>query len=146
MHLAVNSKLSMIYTGHPLYRLLAALCVLLVLLFAWQLRAGWDWGTLFFLAVALWSALRCARLMLGRVEMLADRLRLHLPGSSPHEVEFRQFSAVYEEGRGLKSILLLYHPRTATGLFDLDVEHSLVLPAVNEQAELLAALTAKVQP
>jgi hypothetical protein len=69
-------------------------------------------------------------------------VRVFAPGASPREVEFRQFSAVYEEGRGLKSILLLYHPRAENGLFALDEEHTLVLPAVNQHEELLAALSA----
>ena len=92
-----------IYTGHSFYKVLAALCVLLVLLFAWQLRGGWDWGTLLFMVIAAWSAFRCARLMLSRVELATDRLRLHTAWSSPREVEFRQLSGVFAEGRGLKA-------------------------------------------
>ncbi|MCC6457397.1 MAG: hypothetical protein IT328_20750 [Caldilineaceae bacterium] len=134
----------MSYTGHSFYRLLAALCVILILLFAWQLRARWDWGALLFMAIAAWSAFRCVRLMLSQVEVMDDRVRLVAPGSSPREVEFRQLSEVHEEGRGLKSILLVYYPRMATGLLDLDEERTLLLPAVNGHAELLAALAAKV--
>jgi hypothetical protein len=135
----------MIYTGHQLYRLLAALCVLLAALFAWQLVNRWDWGALLFLGVAAWCAYRCFVVMSSKVEMTSDRVRVLAPGAPPREVEFRQFSAVYEEGRGLKSILLLYHPRADTGLFDLDVERTLMLPAVNRHDELLAALVAQVR-
>jgi hypothetical protein len=134
----------MIFTGHILYRLLTALCVLLALLFAWQLMDHWDWGALLFLGVAAWSAVRCWRLMSSKVEVAEDRVRVLAPGASPREVEFRQFSAVYEEGRGLKTILLLYYPRAENGLFTLDEEQTLVLPAVNQHEELFAALTARV--
>jgi len=134
----------MTYTGHLLYRVLTALCVLLVLLFAWQLVQQWDWGTLLFLGVAAWSAYRCYIVMSSTVELATDRLRVLAPGAFPREVEFRQLSSVYAEGRFLKSILLLYYPRTETGLLDLDEERTLVLPAVNQHEELLAALTAKV--
>jgi hypothetical protein len=136
----------MFYTGHSFYRVLAALCVVLILLFAWQLRARWDWGALLFMAIAAWSAFRCVRLMWSRVETTDDRVRLLAPGSSPREIEFRQFSGVHEEGRGLKSILVVYHPRLETGLLDLDDERTLLLPAVNGHDELLATLAAKVRP
>ena len=131
-------------TGHVLYRVLAALCVLLVLLFGWQLVNGWDWGALLFLGVAGWSAVRCYVLMSSKVEVTDDRVRVLSPGASPREVEFRQLTAVYEEGRGLKSIMLIYYPRIASGLLDLDDERTLVLPAVNQHEELLAALIGKV--
>lgn len=134
----------MIYTGHIWYRVLAALCVLLALLFAWQLTNRWDWGALLFLGVAIWSAFRCLKLMSSKVELAEDRVRLLAMGAAPREVEYRQLSAVYEEGRGLKSILLLYQPRSETGLITPDEERSLQLPAVNQHEELLAALTAKV--
>ena len=134
------------YTGHRLYTLLAALCVVLVLLFAWQLYNRWDWGSLLFAVIAAWSAVRCLFLMSSSVELTEDRLRVKRAGRTTHEVEFRQLSAVYEEGRGLKSVLLLYHPRTESGLLALDEEISLLLPAVNEHEALLAALSARVQP
>jgi hypothetical protein len=135
----------MIYTSHFLYRLLTALCVLLLLLFVWQLYNRWDWGALLFAGVAIWSAIRCMRFMSSKVEITEDRVRVLAPGAEPREVEFRQLSDVYEEGRGLKSILLLYHPRGENGLVALDEERTLLLPAVNQHEELLAALMAKVQ-
>jgi hypothetical protein len=135
-----------IYSTHLLYRLLTALCLLLVLLFGWQLYQRWDWGALLFLVIAGWSAFRCYKLMSSKIELAEDRVRIVAPGESAREVQFRQFSAVYEEGRGLKSILLLYHPRAESGLFALDEERTLVLPAVKQHEELLAALTARVQP
>jgi hypothetical protein len=147
LFLGVHRKnILMVYTAHIFYRLLVALCVLLILLFAWQLYNRWDWGALLFLGVAVWSVFRCFFLMASTVELTNDRVRVLAPGTAPREVEFRQFSAVYEEGRALKSILLLYHPRSETGLFDLDQEQTLVLPAVNQHEELLAALTTRVLP
>lgn len=134
----------MIYRGHSLYRVLTAISVVMVLLFGWQLFNRWDWGALLFMAIAAWSAIRSYRLMASRVELTDDRLRLLTPGSAAREIEFRQLSDVYDEGRGLRSILLLYHPRLETGLFDLDSELTLVLPAVDGHDELLAALKGKL--
>lgn len=132
------------YRGHNFYKLLTVLCVVLVVLFAWQLYQRWDWGALLFLAVSAWSAFRCYRLMSSRVELMADRVRLVAPWAATREVEFRQLSSVTEEGRGMKSILLLYHPRGEDGLFALDDERALLLPAVNQHEELLATLTAQL--
>lgn len=134
------------YPIHPLYRIFALLCILLTGVFGWQLRAALDWGTLFFMVVTLWLTLRYARLVASRVELEADRVRLHTPLMPVREVEFRQFSGVHEEGRGLRSILLLYHPRTETGILDADDVRTLALPAVNKHEELLSALTAQVRP
>jgi hypothetical protein len=134
----------MTYTGHVLYRLLTVLCVVLVALFGWQLSQRWDWGALLFLVVAAWSALRCIILMLTKIEVDEERVQVLAPLTAPRSLEFRQCAAVYEEGRGLQSILLLYHPRAETGLLALDEERTFALPAVNRQAELLATLTERV--
>lgn len=135
----------MAFTGHHIYRLLTALCVLLALLFAWQLYNRWDWGALLFFGVAVWSAVRCVILMSSSVEVGKDRVRVLAPGASTREVEFRQLVAVYEEGRGLKSILLLYYPRGENGLIQSDEQRSLSLPAVNGHEALFAALSAQVK-
>ena len=132
------------YSGHHLYRVLTALCVLLAALFGWQLYQRWDWGALLFLAVAAWSALRCSILMSSEIEVTDDQVRILSPGSAPRVVDFRQCSAVYEEGRGLKSILLLYHPRNDAGIIATDEEATLALPAVNQHEQLLATLMARV--
>jgi hypothetical protein len=71
-------------------------------------------------------------------------VQLSTVGEKTQEVEYRQLTDVYEEGRGLKSILLVYHPRLDTGLLDLDKEENLSLPPVNQHEELLAALQEKV--
>src|SRR3954468_21928151 len=132
-----------IYTGNSIYRVLTAACVALVALFGWQLWNRWDWGALLFFCVAAWCAYRCYVLMSSKIELTEDRVRAIAPGAAPREVLFRQLSSVYEEGRAVKSILLLYHPRSESGLFDLDEENSLALPAVNQQEELFEALNAK---
>ncbi len=134
----------MVYTAFPLYRVLALASALLVLLFVWQLRTGFDAGALLFLALMLWLALRFGRMALSRVEVLADRVRLLRPFSAPQVVEFRQLEAVYEEGRGFSSILVTYHPRQPDGLLDLEEVKHLSLPAVNDHAGLLATLIAHI--
>jgi hypothetical protein len=118
----------MIYTAHYLYRILTVLSLLLAGSFVWQLIQQWDWAALLFLGVALWCTYRCFVIMSSKVELTEDRVRVSSVGATPREVFFRQLSGVYEEGRGLKSILLLYHPRAANGLYALDEELSLVLP------------------
>jgi hypothetical protein len=132
------------YSGHSLYRVLTALCVLLTLAFAWQLVTSWDWGTLLFLLISAWTAVRCAILMSSKIMIAADRLRVQVPLRTPREVEFRQLAAVHEEGRGLKRILVLYHPRNDAGIVTTDEELTLELPAVNDHNALLAALQARV--
>ena len=47
-----------------------------------------------------------------------------------------------EEGRLQRVILLLYHPLCADGQMDLDDLHSLALPALEEQTDLLEILQA----
>lgn len=134
----------MTYSGHHIYKFFTALCLLLVLAFAWQVYTLRDWGALLFLMVGGWSAFRCMKFMSSKVDLLDDRVRLSTVGEKTQEVEYRQLTDVYEEGRGLKSILLVYHPRLDTGLLDLDKEENLSLPPVNQHEELLAALQEKV--
>jgi hypothetical protein len=58
-------------------------------------------------------------------------------------VEFRQLASVMEAGRVNPVIALIYYPMLDNGLFDLDKPTSLVLPAVQGQAQLLTFLEAK---
>ncbi len=132
------------YSGHFLYRWLTALCLVLAGVFLWQLVASWDWGELLFLVIAAWSAVRCIILMSSKIEIMPDRLRVRVPMRPAREIAFRQLSEVYEEGRGLRSILLLYYPRTSDGIITTDEAVSMALPAVNGHDELLAALRAQV--
>ena len=132
------------FSGHRLYQLLTALCVLLALAFGWQLFTSWDWGELLFLGLALWLAARCVILMSSKVIVGADRVRVQTPLRTPREVEFRQITEVHEEGRGLRSVLVLYHPRNDAGIVTIDELLTLALPAVNDHEALLAALQAQV--
>ena len=65
------------------------------------------------------------------------------PLAQPLQVQFRQLAEVSEEGRLQRVILLLYHPLCADGLVDLDDLHSLALPALEEQTDLLEILQAR---
>ena len=133
------------FVAHGLYIAFALLCSLLVGAFAWQLRAAWDWGALLFLAITGVLALHYGRLALARVEVTGDRLRVVQWGAAAREVEFRQLSQVVEEGRGLRTIQLHYHPRGANGLVVTDDLRTLSLPAVQDHTGLWEALAAHVQ-
>ena len=134
----------MTYSTHPIYRILTLVCLLFALLFIWELRNGLELDALFFLAVAGGLALYNGRLAASRVELTTEAVQLHQPLTHTRRVEFRQLSEVHEEGRGSKSILLLYHPRQPDGLFVLDELQSLALPNVTRQDELLDTLTVRV--
>lgn len=145
---------SQIYPAHPIYRVLALVSTAALGLLAWQLRtiarqAGsqeLEAGTFLFLGISLILLLRFARMAAARVTLDAETLSLQLPWATPRTVAFRQISQVHEDGRGIRSILLLYHPHRANGLVDIDQLLSLALPAVVHQDELLRALNERVQP
>lgn len=149
-----DHRLLQVFPAHPIYRILTLVSTAVLGLLAWQLRnvarqAGsqeLEAGTFLFLGISLILLLRFARMATARVTLDAEAISLHLPWTPPRTVAFRQISQVHEDGRGIRSILVLYHPRTAGGLVDADELTSLTLPAVVRQDELLVALNDRVQP
>jgi hypothetical protein len=95
---------------------------------------------LLFLLFAIWLLFFAVRSLFSRVEVDEHGLTLVRPLAQPLQVQFRQLAEVSEEGRLQRVILLLYHPLCADGLVDLDDLHSLALPALEEQTDLLEIL------
>ena len=137
-----------IYAVHVRYWVGAALSLLLVGLFGWELgraaRHGTvEIGTLLFSALSVGLLLRNAWFAFSRVEVDAEQVTLHRPLLPARRVIYRQLADVYEEGRRGKAILLTYHPRRADGLYDLDDLETLALPAVTDHDALYAMLAAQ---
>lgn len=132
------------YAAHPKYRLLTGLWAGMAVLFLWQLRRGLDTGTLLFLLIALGLTAWYGRNLAGQVTLEERHLRLQRPFVPDAVVEFRQLASVGEEGRFGQSILLHYHPLRGDGLLELDEIRSLALPALVNQAGLMALLTRQV--
>lgn len=130
-----------IFTAHPLYRGLTLAAAVTAGFALWQMRGQWDILTLLLLLAGVVLTVYFGRLALARITLDARHVHLAMLGARPRRVEYRQLSAVHEEGRGIRSILLLYHPRMDNGLVDTSELHSLNLPATAHGDALLAALT-----
>ena len=130
------------YPSHLRYKFIALCCLLLAAALGWNLIRRFSLDTLFFFVISLaliaWSLYG----ILSRVEITADSLVLFTPLRANRQVEFRQLIGVSENGRFNPVLTLLYYPRLADGLLDLDDAHSLILPSVNEQEQLLELLEA----
>lgn len=137
-----------VYAVHMRYWVGAALALLMVGLFGWELgraaqRGAVEVGTLLFAAVSVGLLLRNAWFAFSRVEVDAEQVTLHRPLLPARRVIYRQLADVYEEGRRGKAILLTYHPRRADGLYELDDLETLALPAVADHDALYAILAAQ---
>lgn len=139
------------------YRLLAGGALLMTLLFAWELwrlaaqqstTDGTLLGAFLFCGVSLCILLWSGNAALTRVEIKRHGLVCHsamaMLRGKPVPVEFRQLVSVTESGRGSGAITLVYHPRREDGLLDVYDVHSLSLPAMEEQAELMELLEKRV--
>jgi len=130
------------YQAHFVYIALIAIGLLLSGLLIREFWQGATLGALPFLAISLgvaaWSGLALAT----RVEVTPTSLTVYAPLRKPRTIEFRQLIMVAQSGRLLQVISLLYYPRQEEGLLTLDTVASLHLPALREQAELLAKLQA----
>ena len=124
------------------YAFLGGAGLLAALFCAWALWRQFDWITLLFCFGCLFAAASFGSQLLARVELDAAGLRLVSPFAR-RRVEFRQLDSATEAGRLLRVIVVTYHPLAPNGLLDLEDLHSVTLPAVNQQYELLAMLQAR---
>jgi hypothetical protein len=129
---------------HPTsrYVLLAGAGAAAALLCAWSLWQQFDWITLLFLGGCLFAALAFAAQSRTVVELDAQDLVVRAPLHT-RRVDYRQLDGASEAGRIVRGIVVTYHPLRADGLLDLDDLHSVTLPAVERQYELLDQLEAK---
>ncbi|NJN84028.1 MAG: hypothetical protein HC802_18295 [Caldilineaceae bacterium] len=131
------------FATHPRYKLLTFGCLLLAALFGWSLQSSRDVAALLFCIACLAMAIWFGREMLSRVSVTENAVQVKAPLGQLQSVDFRQLLSVSEEGRLTRVITLLYHPKREDGLLDLDDVHSLHLPALEDQWELLELLETK---
>lgn len=132
-----------IYSPSLFYAIVAAVAGVLAGLFGWELWRQVTVGNLLFLGVSLGILGWGLNAYKSRVELAPNAICVQTPLRGRCCVEFRQLASVTEAGRVTPVIALVYYPRLDNGLLDLETPASLVLPAVQGQAELLAELEAK---
>jgi hypothetical protein len=129
-----------LYLARRIYGGLTLMGLLITLLFVWTLVQAFDWFTLIFLSFAALFAIINLRWMLTRAELTPSGLTLHEPLIPPTHVDFRQMVVVYEAGRAIPGISLVYYPLAGNGLVNMDEPRTLFLPAMENQEELLSIL------
>jgi hypothetical protein len=132
-----------IYRPHTRYVLYAGVSLVMAAAFVWLLWRQYEGGALLFLVVALGGAIWSVANLLSRVEVDATSLVVRVPLLPARRIDLRQLSEVTESGRFLPALVILYYPLRADGLVDLDDLHSQILPAVEDQADLLEFLQGK---
>lgn len=133
-----------VYRAHALYRWVTLLLVLLTFVLVWSMVQNFSREGLFFGLIMLVITLWFGRLISNQVTLDERGLTLFAPLRRPQRVDFGQLLSVSESGRLFVVLTLLYHPRQPTGLLDLETVHSLTLPALTAQDQLLATLTAQI--
>lgn len=122
------------------YAIFFVVATLVVLLFVVSLIGRFDWGSLFFLGVGLVGMGWSGELLLSRVELDVDEIRLRRPWRKPQQVAFRQMDALHTAGRLFPAFVFTYHPLQPDGLLDLQSVEALTVPAVEEQELLIELL------
>jgi len=130
----------MSYQAHLLYRWATLLLALLTLVLAWSVVQNFSREGIFFLLVMLAITGWFGR-MIGQQVVLDERgLTWTAPLRRSRRIDFGQLLGVGESGRFLLVLTLLYHPRQPTGLLDLEAVHSITLPTMAAQDQLLTML------
>ncbi len=129
-----------IYPSQRRYGFMTAVGFAVALLFGWTLPTRFGWFDLIFFGVALIFALVNVRWLFTRAELTPNGLTLHQPLVAPRHVQFRQMVAVFEAGRAMPGVSVVYYPLAESGLVEMDSPRTLFLPALERQAELLAVL------
>lgn len=135
-----------VYRTHALYSWVVLLLVLLTLVLGWGTLQAFSREGLFFLLVMLAITLWFGRLIGNQVTLDERGLTVIAPLRAPQRIDFGQLLSVSESGRLFVVCTLLYHPRQPTGLLDLETVHSITLPTLTAQDQLLATLTAQIPP
>ncbi|MCY3900504.1 MAG: hypothetical protein OXF50_23830 [Caldilineaceae bacterium] len=133
-----------VYLPRTIYRLFALGGAAVALLFLREILIGFSLPSLFFLLGAIAFALIHIRWALMRMELTADGVTVRAPMQGPMQIQFRQMITCEEAGRFVPGVSLVYWPVSAEGIVEMDVPHTLFLPAVTRQDELLAALQERI--
>lgn len=137
------SDQSVVYRPHDRYLIYAGVSLAMVVAFAWLLWHQYEAGALLFLLVAVGAAIWSVGNLLSRVEVDASSLIVRVPLFPERRIDWRQLSAVTQDGRLLPALTVLYYPTRADGLVDVENLRSQILPSLQNQSELLAFLQEK---
>ncbi len=133
------------YRSTSVYIVMVGASALAALLCAWSLWVQFDWITLVFLVGCLYAAWSFGAQWRSSVTVDAQGFIVSAPFQS-QRIEYRQIDDAGEAGRLVRRIVVTYHPLLGNGLLDLDDLHSVTLPAVDRQVELLALLESRRPP
>jgi len=146
----MNDRATTVYRTGGRYKVYAGVGAVATAAFGWRLASAWlndqgmQWDALFFLVMLLGMTVWALWQIPARVQTSSRSVTLTRPFSAPRTVEYRQLFSVTENGRvGGRTISLVYHPLRADGLLELDDAHSLILPEVERQDELLEWIEAR---
>ncbi|MBX2997428.1 MAG: hypothetical protein KF893_02875 [Caldilineaceae bacterium] len=133
-----------LYVARRAYTVFTFVGLSITLLLVWTLIQAFDWVTLIFLSFAALFAMINLRWMFTRAELTPSGLTLYEPLIPPTHVDFRQMVVVYEAGRAIAGISLVYYPLAGNGLVNMDDPRTLYLPAMQNQEELLSILDREI--
>ncbi len=154
---------------HPLYYLLVAFSVLLLLLLG---RALWEMvttGVLLFFGIAIVAILWFLSALGTRVHLLPTEMAIQMPMRFPLlpplctqlrtspvnatevfdrrttcTIDYRQLYSIDESGRFLTVLTILYYPKEQDGLLDLTQIATITLPLMRNQQTLRQRLAAVI--
>lgn len=129
-----------LYAARRIYQIFALIGVLVTLLFVWTLTQTFDWLTLLFLVFAALFAIFNLRWMFTHAELTPSGLTLYEPFDQTTHIDFRQMVTVYEAGRIVPGVSIVYYQLADNGLIDMDEPRTLFLPALEDQQEFLRIL------
>lgn len=141
------------YRPHPIYYLLMAAMLFLIVLLGRGLRDGVILGDLLFLGVGIGAFLYFAGALTTVVTVTDTAVTVHHPlgkllrrstGQAGQQILFQQLIQVELTGRLLPSLTLLYHPRATNTFVDTETIQHITLPMVLQQEELQTALEAVI--
>lgn len=127
----------------PRYPVLAVAGFLFAALLAWGLRHDPSWETIFFCLVGCVGGGWAVWMASSRVVVNDAGVTLRRWFMAERQVNFQQMLAAGEVGRMTRLIVITYFPRQPNGLLDTNVIHTLALPTVGNQGELVALLQEK---
>lgn len=137
-----TQPVTLYYRSTSIYLVVVGASALAVLLCAWSLWMQFDWITLIFLPGCLYATWSFSVQWRTTVTLDAQGFTVRAPFQT-QRVEYRQMDDAGEAGRLMRRIVVTYHPLRNNGLLDLEELHSVTLPTVDRQADLLALLESK---
>lgn len=151
------------FRSHPIYYVLTAGVLLLLVLLGWDLWHNATPATFLFVGIVLVITLWFISALGVRVTLAPAELTIIRPpwsllsifgyvssvidlGDNPptKAIAYRQLISVEESGRFFSTLTLLYYPVAPDGLLDLEQIANLTLPIVRNQQDLRERLEAAI--